>query len=143
MRRTHWKRVVAAAVLSELGVFVALFAAFGAYWLATQTPFDTIVNSRLGEDISYYVAPAAALVTTVLAVFWAARPLTSNFVRHGVLIGLVAVLLTFGLLFGARPEHRLMYIISFGLRIVGGYAGGLIAQRRFATRSHAATASAG
>jgi hypothetical protein len=138
MRPTHWKRVIAAAILSEVGVVAALFAAFGAYWAVTQTPFDAISNTRLGEDISYYVAPAAGLVMTIVAVLWATRPLASDFIRHGMLIGLVAVLLTFGFLFGARPEHRLMYVVSFALRIVGGYAGGLIAQRRVAARSTAA-----
>ena len=98
MKRTHWTRVIVAAILSELGVFVALFASFGAYWLATPT-------------------------------------MTSDFVRHGLLAGLVAVLLTFGFIFGARPEHRVMYAVSFGLRFVGGYVGGAIAQRRVAARS--------
>jgi hypothetical protein len=142
MTRTNWGRVIAAAILSELGVLAALFASFGAYWLATQTSFDAIVNSRLGEDISYYVAPPAGFVMTALAVLWAARPLTSGFIRLGVLIGLVAVLLTFSFIFGARPEHRLMYVVSFVLRIVGGYTGGVIAQRRCASRSKAAPARA-
>ena len=135
MKRTHWTRVIVAAILSELGVFVALFASFGAYWLATQTSFDTIINSSRGEDISYYVAAPAAFVMTTLAVLWATRTMTSDLVRHGLLVGLVAVLLTFGFIFGARPEHRIMYAVSFGLRILGGYVGGAIAQRRVAARS--------
>ena len=141
MKQTQWKRVIAAAILSEVGVLAALFASFGLYWLATQTPFDTIANSR-GEEISYYVAPAAGFVMTLLAALWAARPLTSGLVRHGVLIGLVAVLLTFAFILGARPEHRLMYVVSFCLRIAGGFVGGLLAQRRLATRSHTTPAHA-
>jgi hypothetical protein len=135
MKRTHWTRVIVAAILSELGVFVALFASFGAYGLATQTPFETFTNSSLGEDIGYYVAAPSGFVMTLLAVLWATRPLTSDIVRHGLLVGLIAVLLTFAFIFGARPDHRLMYVVSFLLRIVGGYTGGVIAERRFASRA--------
>ena len=142
MKRTYWKRVIAAAILSEVGVFAALFASFGVYWLATGTTLHTILNSSRGEDISYYVAPPAAFLMTVLAVLWASRPLTSAFVRHGVLIGIVAVVMTFGFIFGARPEHSFMYVVSFGLRIAGGYVGGAIAQRRSAAPAHASRAHA-
>ena len=33
-----------------------------------------------------------------------------------------------GLLFVAKPEERLMYGVSFVLRILGGYLGGVVAQ---------------
>jgi hypothetical protein len=79
---------------------------------------------------------------TGLAVLWAARPLTSGFVRHGLLIGLMAVLLTFFFILGARPEHRFMYVVSFFLRVAGGFAGGAMAQRRFMARSNAARVDA-
>src|SRR5262245_28943324 len=141
MNGIHWTRVIAAAILSEVGVFIALFTSFGVAMLLTGISSDAIFNST-GEDISYYVAPPAAFVMTTLAALWATRPLMSGIVRHGVLIGLVAVLLTFVFIFGARPEHRLMYIVSFCLRIAGGYVGGLIGQRRLATRSNPAPAHA-
>lgn len=141
MRPTHWKRVVVAAILSEVGVFVVLFASFGVYGLATQTTWETMIDSR-GEEISYYIAPTAGFVMTVLAVLWATRPLASDYIRHGLLVGLVAVLLTFWFIFGARPDHRLMYVVSFFLRIAGGYVGGVMAQRRFAARSNASHAHA-
>jgi hypothetical protein len=134
MKRTHWQRVVIAAIFSEVGVTAALFASFFVYMLATGTPWDTMYNSR-GEEISYYVAPPAAFLMTALAVLWATRRLTSDFIRHGLLVGLAAVLLTFAFIVGARPEHRLMYIVSFALRIVGGFAGGTLAQRLFRARN--------
>src|SRR5262245_40063902 len=99
MNGIHWTRVIAAAILSEVGVYIALFTSFGIAMLLTGISWDTIVNST-GEDISYYVAPPAALVMTTLATLWATRPLTSGIVRHGVLIGFVAVLLTFAFIFG-------------------------------------------
>jgi hypothetical protein len=75
-------------------------------------------------------------------VLWASRPLTSGFVRHGLLVGVVAVVLTLGFIVGARPEHRVMYVVSFALRIVGGYVGGAIARRRFAARTNSTRAHA-
>ena len=136
MKRTHWKPVIIAAILSEVAVMAALFAAFFVYMLVTGTTWDTMNNSR-GEEIAYYVAPAAGFVMTALAVLWATRRLTSDFIRHGVLVGLVAVLFTFWFILGARPDHRFMYGVSFALRIVGGFAGGAIAQRRFRARANA------
>lgn len=137
MNAIRWPRVVVAAVLSELGVIAVLGVAIALYtWLGptmTDAQFDA-----LGEDIGYYVAPAAGAVTTALSALWAARRLTSDFIRHGVLIGLVSVLLTFWFILDARPDHRLMYVVAFGLRIVGGFAGGALARRFVDTRSSAA-----
>jgi hypothetical protein len=101
MKRIHWKRVIAAAILSEVGVFVALFAAFGVYSLVTQTTFDTIYNSR-GEDIAYYVAPPTAFGHDGARGPVGDPDVTSGLVRHGVLVGLVAVLLTFFFILSAR-----------------------------------------
>ena len=137
MKRISWTRVVIAAILSEVGVIAVLGVAIALYSWLTPTMTDAQFDA-LGEEIGYYVAPAAGIVTTALSVLWAARRLTSDFIRHGVLIGLVSVLLTFWFIFGARPEHRVMYVVAFGLRIVGGFAGGLLAQRLMKTTPNAA-----
>ena len=128
--RMRWGRVVAAAFLSEVGVTATILVGALVYTAMTGAGLTAV-----GEDVGYYVAPTSGLIMTVLAVLWAVRSLSTGFVRHGVAIGLLAVVLTFGFIFGARPEHRVMYVISFALRIVGGYAGGAIAQRRFNARS--------
>jgi hypothetical protein len=82
-----------------------------------------------GELAGYYVAPAAAGLATLFGALWVARKLTSAFVANGTLVGVAAVVLTGGLIFVARPEDRLMYGVSFVLRILGGYIGGVVAQR--------------
>ena len=87
-----------------------------------------------GEVAGYYVAPPASAVATFLMVLWVARKLESQFILHGVLVGLVGVVLTSGFIFTAKPEDRWMYAASFVLRIVGGYVGGLVAQRPAAVR---------
>jgi hypothetical protein len=134
LKNIRYGRVLIAAVISEAGVIAVLSGAIGVYWLASPGMTSAELEG-LGERIGYYVAPAAGFVTTFLAVLWAARRLTGGFVAHGVLIGVASVLLTVGFLFGARPEHRLMYIIAFLLRLAAGYIGGTVAQRMADTRA--------
>ena len=134
MRSIRWGRILIAGVMSEAGVIAVMLAVITAYRLLTPTMTDAQYNS-LGEEVGYYVAPTAGAITTILSVLWATRRLTSAFILHGILVGAVSVVLTIGFIFGARPEHRVMYIIAFGLRIVGGYVGGMIAQWRFSVRA--------
>jgi hypothetical protein len=50
-------------------------------------------------------------------------------------VGVSAAILTSGFLFAAKPEARLMYVVSLVLRIVGGWLGGWIAHRALARRT--------
>ena len=74
-----------------------------------------------GEVAGYYVAPPASAVATFAMALWVTRKLQSQFVLHGILVGIVGVALTGGFVFMAKPEDRLMYAVSFVLRIAGGY----------------------
>ena len=80
------------------------------------------------------VAPLAAGLAAFAAALWACRKLTSAFVANGILVGAAAVILTGGLFFVARPEDRFLYGVSYVLRILGGWIGGLVAQQISATR---------
>ena len=126
----RWGRVLAGGVLSELGVFAAIFAAIGVY-----TVVFAPATSEEALRPEYYTAPAAALVATFLCAWWAARKAGSRFIAHGTLVGVAAVLLSVGFIAAAEPEDRLMYMVSFALRIVGGYAGGIVAARRQRSRA--------
>jgi len=116
MTKVRWGRIVLGAVAAEVLVILSLLAASAVF----RVP---------GELAGYYVAPPASAVATFLTVLWVARKLESRFILHGLLVGLVGVALTGGFIFTAKPEDRLMYVVSFALRIVGGYLGGLVAQR--------------
>ena len=59
---------------------------------------------------------------------WVGRGLSSRFVLHGTLVGIVAALFYLAIAWG-QPQP-LLYQIAHGLKIVGGAAGGLIASRR-------------
>ena len=90
--RIRWGRIILAALMSEAGVILVLLAAIAGYTVFTPSITDA-QSATLGEDIGYYVAPAAGAVTTFLAVLWATRGLTSAVVAHGALVGLVSMLL--------------------------------------------------
>jgi hypothetical protein len=116
--------------MAAVGAAMAIYV-----WLTPALTADQY--SALGADVGYYVAPAAGIVTTLLAVLWATRTLTSDFVLHGLLVGVVSVLLTAGFAVSARPQDRPMYIAAFALRLVAGYGGGLMARRRATARTDA------
>jgi hypothetical protein len=136
--RIRWGRVVIAAVMSDVGVIALLLAVITVY--ALVIPLTDAQYNALGEEVGYYVAPTAGAIFSALSVLWVARRLTSAFVLHGVLVGVVGAALTVGFIFDARPDHRVMYIISFALKIAGGYAGGVFAQWRFNARTGPAPA---
>lgn len=124
--RIRWGRVILAAVLSEVCVIATILAAIAVYSFMVPGEPGADIGARLG----YYVAPPAGALATFLLVLWVLRRLESQFILHGVLVGIVSVLLTAGFLVSARPEDRPMYLAAFALRILAGFFAGWIAQRR-------------
>jgi hypothetical protein len=135
----HWGRIVVAAVLSEVVVVVALIVITTAHRFLIAPGRTVVEYDAFSELAGYYVAPPAAGLATFLGALWVCRKLTSAFIVNGTLVGVAAVVLTGGLIFVARPGDRLMYGVSFLLRILGGYIGGVVAQRISRRRSAALT----
>jgi hypothetical protein len=129
MKSVRWSRVVAAAVMSEIIVVAVLLAVIGAYRYLIAPGNPASFYQHFNDLAGYYVAPGAAGIAAFLSALWVSRRLTSSFVLNGVMVGITAVLLTSGFIFTARPEDRLMYDVSFVLRMLGGYLGGLTAQK--------------
>ncbi len=125
----RWGRVVVAAVLSEVAVIVVLLAVIGVHRVV-YPGLTADQYQEFGLTAGYYVAAPAAAFATFAFAFWAAHRLRSAFIANGVLVGAIATLLTLGFIFGARPQDRAMYIVSYLVRIAGGYFGGLVAQKR-------------
>jgi hypothetical protein len=125
----RWKRVIIAAVLSEVLVIAVIALGIATYSLIIAPGRPSADNSELGQNVGYYVSAPAATVAVFLMAFWAIRRLDSGFVLNGVCVGVIATLLTVGFVFGARPGDRAMYIAGFILRIAAGYAAGVAAQR--------------
>jgi putative membrane protein (TIGR04086 family) len=124
----HWGRDILAGFASEVAVM--LMIGVGILSLRILRPGGNASDSEtLGERVGYYVAPPAAFVAVFFCALWAARSGNSGFFVNGALVGLVAVLLTLGFFFGAKPEHRFMYGVSFGLRLVAACMAGVVAGR--------------
>jgi hypothetical protein len=108
----QWGRVLLAAFLMELVLF------------AIAVPLYLSCAGR----VLVYVVPPAALIATFAMSVWLGRKITSKFVLHGVLIGVVGTLLYVGLT-RAQPEPW-QYLVAHALKIVGGAAGGMVLARR-------------
>ena len=130
----RWGRVIAAAVLSEAAITLLIVAIIGAHRYVFAPGQSQAVYDAFADHAAYYTAPAAAGVFAFLFALWAGRPLTGAFVLNGILVGAVGVILTFGFYFAAAPDDRPMYLVSFVLRLVGGYAGGKTAERAYGGR---------
>ena len=124
----HWARVAIGGVLSELGVIAVLVVSIVIYVKVIAPGVSAEERKTLGARVGYYVAPAAGLVTTSLAAFWAARGLESGFIANGFTVGVISVVIALPFFFHANPEHRLMYGMAFVLRLGAGYFGGFLAQ---------------
>ena len=133
--RIRWRRVVAAAFLSEAAVVAVLILIATTYRFLVAPGKGAGEYQAFGEIANYYAAPVAAGLATFFSAIWATRKLTSSFIANGALVGVAAVVLTLGFLFAAKPEDRLMYGVSFVLRILGGYLGGVAIQRARNRRS--------
>lgn len=108
----HWIRALIGGFLAEaclIAVVVPVFKIFGQHALL-------------------YVVPPAALVMSFFFAPWVGRGLTSHFILHGALVGVVATLLYVALTL-ARPEP-FAYLVAHGLKILGGVAGGFVAGQR-------------
>lgn len=110
--RIRWLRVLIGGLLVEASLFAVVIP----------------VLKISGQHALLYVVPVASLVTSFVFALWVGRRIESKFVWHGALVGVVATLLYVGMTL-ARPEP-FAYLVAHGLKILGGAAGGLAAQRR-------------
>jgi hypothetical protein len=67
-----------------------------------------------------------------LFTLWVGKRIESGFVLHGVLIGVVGILL-FGIMWVATTRSLAqppLYVVAHFLKVLGGIAGGLVAEKR-------------
>jgi hypothetical protein len=121
--KLRWGRIVIGGFLTEAVIIAGFFALLFATRLAgapevalPETPVD------------FANAIISSFGVTFLFALWVCRRVESHHVLHGVLVGVVAILI-FVLLTQAEPEPPL-YILAHGLKIVGGATGGYVAKRK-------------
>jgi hypothetical protein len=124
-----WGRIVIAAVASEVAVMAVLMVLVLGYRFLIAPGHPASDYTAFNDAAGYYVAPPAAGLAALFGALWVCRTASARFVLNGTLVGLMAVLLTGALVFFAKPEDRLMYGVSYILRVIGGWIGGMIAHR--------------
>lgn len=127
MPRVHVLRIAAGAFFAEVSV-LALF--FLLLWIARLAGVPEI--ARPMTPLDYADAMAGSFVSVFLFTLWVCRPVESDFILHGVLVGLTAILMFVALIFGVNKTFAEppLYWVAHGLKIAGGIAGGVVAGRR-------------
>ena len=82
----------------------------------------------VGQQSLLYSAPPASFAATLAFGLWIARRAQRRPVLHGMLVGIVAMLIYMGISFG-RPEP-IAYVIAHILKVMGGAAGGFLASKQ-------------
>jgi len=108
----RWGRILAAGVMAELAVFAVVFP----------------VQHFFGQQAFLASILVASFVMPYAAALWVCRRAASQFALHGALVGLVAAL--FYLIVAWGQTEPLLYKIAHGLKLIGGWLGGIVAARR-------------
>ena len=127
MSRIRWKWIVLAGFMGEATVFAVFFLLLFA---ATVAGVPEI--ARPMSTLDYIDALVSSFATVFLFTLWVGKRIDSAFVTHGVLIGLFGILL-FGIMWLATTRSLAqppLYLVAHVLKVVGGIAGGLVAEKR-------------
>jgi len=108
----HWIRILIGGFLAEALLILIVIP----------------INMKFGQTPVLWVAPVGSLVTCFLFAWWVGRGISSRFVLHGVLVGVVAMLIYLALT-RLQPEP-FAYVIAHVLKLLGGAGGGFVAGRR-------------
>jgi hypothetical protein len=123
----NWRRILVAGVLAETAIFAIFFLL-----LLGATLAGVPEMARPGSTLDFVDAIVASFAMPFLLTLWAGKRIESRFVLHGALIGLVGVVL-FGVVILAATRSLAqppLYLVAHGLKVLGGVAGGVVAERR-------------
>jgi hypothetical protein len=123
----RWRRIVIGAVLIEAVLIVAAVPLLG----FVANPFAPGVQGSGDFTIFFVSVTAACFVAGAIFGWWVARPLSSRFVLHGALTGIVATAIYVGIC--SIPPTTIAavvagygpfwFFLANGLRIVGASMG--------------------
>lgn len=133
-RRIRWGRIVLAAFLLEVAITAVVLPVGMIYGDPLSAPPGQPINAT-----PYFVAAAAGCaVLGFLFGMWGAAKASSRFSLHGLLVGITAMLLYFGLCSlapGGLPAviaayGLAIYVLLNVLRTLGCWAGGIYLGKR-------------
>jgi predicted permease len=127
----RWGLILLAGFLAEVGMFVIFFLLLAAAALA-GVPEVALPMTTL----DYIDAMVSGFVMMFLFTLWVGRRIESGFVVHGILIGVAGIIFFLSVIFVLTEslEQPPLYIVAHALKVAGGIAGGLVAQKRSVTR---------
>jgi hypothetical protein len=116
-----------AGFLAEVAVFAIFFLLLLGATLAGVPEI-----ARPLSTLDYIDAMVSSFAMVFLFTLWLGTRIESGFVLHGMLVGLLGILLFGILLFAATGSlaQPPLYLVAHFLKILGGIAGGLVAERR-------------
>ena len=131
----RWGRIVVGAVLLEAALIVAAIPLLG----FVANPLAPGAQNASGDYTIFFVSvTVACFVVGALAGWWVARPLSSQFMLHGALTGIVATAIYLGIC--SIPPTTIAavvagygpfwFFLANGLRIVGASLGAASRGRR-------------
>ena len=126
--RIRWGRIVIGAVLLEAVLIVAAIPLLG----FVANPLAPGAQSASGDYTIFFVSVAmACFVVGTLAGWWVARPLSSQFMLHGAMTGIVATAIYLAIC--SIPPTTIpavvaaygpfWFVLANGLRIIGATLG--------------------
>jgi hypothetical protein len=127
MRRINWKRIVVAGFFAEAAVLAGFFLL-----LLAATAAGVPEIARPMGTLDYIDALVSSFAMVFLFTLWVGKRIDSGFVLHGVLIGVFGILL-FCVMWLATTRSLTqppLYVAAHVLKILGGIAGGLVAEKR-------------
>ena len=114
-KKTHWVRVLIGGFLAE------------AVLIAVVIP----INMQWGQHPLLWIAQVGSLLLCFLFGLWVAGGVESRFTVHGLLVGVVAMLIYLALTrLGPEPWE---YVLAHVLKLAGGAAGGWLGGRKSAS----------
>jgi membrane associated rhomboid family serine protease len=123
-----WTRAIAGGLLAEILVLVLIAP------VALVVGLDTLGDpANVPPPIGYSIVVASFLAPLVLTQ-WVAKPLRSQFVLHGLLVGLTAFVVYMIPMTLSGESQPPIYWAAHAMKVLGGLTGGFVAARRHVAR---------
>ena len=123
-------RVALAALFAELIPLIVLVAAVTVYGYL-MPGLDKSDYETFAKQAAAYIGPVAGTLATLGFAFWAARKPESRRLLHGLLTGILVVILDLAIFSTPKADFDLKDVLVLLAKLVAGALGGYLAQRRY------------
>ena len=127
-------RILAFGVLAEVATIVLIVLVLTVHSRVVAAGQPQSVIDGFAERAPAVIGPVAGALFTFIAAIFATRPLAARFRTHGLLVGVVGALLTIPGVLSAVAGMRVVYAASMVAKLVAGFLGGMVSERRGRSR---------